>query len=68
MPEHDDPVAILKDYFNTGMRSFFKFLREKIQANPRDYKYIFEARNYEDPNRINKFTVAVVLQDWNKKP
>ena len=66
MPLHDIPAALLEDYFNTGMRTFFKFLREKLQSNPRDYKYIFEARNNDDPNRIRKFTVAIVLQEWNK--
>ena len=52
MPEHDDPTAILKDYFNTAMRTFFKFLREKGNNNPRDFKYIVEAHNNEDPTAI----------------
>ena len=67
MPEHDDPTAILKDYFNTAMKTFFKFLREKGNNNPRDFKYIVEAHNNEDPTRIRKFTVSIVLKDWGKE-
>ena len=43
MPEHDDPTIILKDYFNTAVQRFFKFLRENGHNNPRDFKYIIEA-------------------------
>ena len=67
MPEHDDPTTIFKDYFNTAMRTFFKFLREKGNNNPRDFKYIVEAHNNEDPTRIRKFTVSIVLKDWGKE-
>ena len=67
MPEHDDPTAILKDYFNTAMRTFFKFLRETGHNNPREFKYIVEAHNNEDPNRTRKFTVSMVLKDWGKE-
>ena len=52
MPIHDMPTALLDDYFNTGMRTFFKFSREKMNSNPRDYQYIFEAHNNEDTARI----------------
>ena len=67
MPEHDDPITILKKYFNTDVRTFFRFLRENAHNNPRDFKYIIEAHNNEDPNRTRKFTVSVVLQDWGKQ-
>jgi len=67
MPEHDNPITILKDYFNTAVRTFFRFLRENGHNNPRGFKYIIEAHNNEDPNRTRKFTVSVVLQDWGKQ-
>ena len=49
------------------MITFFKFLREKGNNNPRDFKYIVEAHNNEDPTRIRKFTVSTVLKDWGKE-
>ena len=67
MPEHDDPTAILKDYFNTAVRRYFKFLRENGHSSPRYFKYIIEAHKNEDPNRTKKFTVSVELQDWGKQ-
>ena len=67
MPEHDDPTSILKDYFNTAIRTFFKFLRVNGHQNPRDFNYILEAHNNEDPERQRQFTVSIVLQDWSKK-
>ena len=54
MPEHDDPTTIIKDYFNTAVQRFFKFLRENGHNNPRDFKYIIEAHNNEDSNRTKK--------------
>ena len=67
MPEHDDPTTILKDYFNTAMRTFFKFLREKGNNNPRDFKYIVEAHNNEDPDRIRKLTISTAVKYWGKE-
>ena len=67
MPEHDLPTTILKDYFNTAIMTFFRFLRENGHSNPRDFKYIIEAHNNEDPNRTRKFTVSMVLQDWGQQ-
>ena len=26
LPEHDDPLKILQDYFNTAMRTYIKYL------------------------------------------
>ena len=57
MPEHDDPTASLKDYFNTAVQRYFKFLRENGHNNPRDFKYIIEAHNNEDPNRTKNYSV-----------
>ena len=54
MSEHDYPTTILKDYFNTGVQRFFKFLRENGHNSPRDFKYIIEAHNSEYPNRTKK--------------
>ena len=59
MPEHDLPTTILKDYFNTAIRTCFRFPRENGHSNPRDFKYIIEAHNNEDPNRTRKFTVSI---------
>ena len=67
MPEHDDPTAILKDYFNTAVQRFFKSLRENGHNSPRDLKYIIEAHNNEGPNRTKTITVSMVLQDWGKQ-
>lgn len=67
MPEHDDPTAILKDHFGTAMRTFFKFLHEAGHDNPRDFKDIVEAHTIEDFNRIRKFVVSVVLNDWGNQ-
>ena len=66
-PEHELPTTILKDYFNTAIRTCFRFLRENGHSNPRDFKYIIEAHNNEDPNRTRKFTVSMVLQDWGQQ-
>ena len=65
MPYHDMPTTLLEDYFNTGMRTFFKFLREKMNSNPRDYQYIFEATNNEDTARFlktNCFTGLTIVE------
>ena len=43
MPEHEVPVEFVSDYLDTGMRTFLKFLRERFNANPRDYKYLKHA-------------------------
>ena len=67
MPEHDLPTTTLKDYFNTAIMTFFRFLRENGHSNPRDFKYIIEAHNNEDPNRTRQFTVSMVLQDWGQQ-
>ena len=66
MPEHDDPVDILKDYFNTALRTFIKFLREKLNKKPRDFSYIIEAHNHENPNRTEKFAVSFEVKNWSK--
>ena len=39
LPEHDDPLQILNDYFNTAMRTFIKFLG-KENKKTRDFIYI----------------------------
>ena len=65
LPEHDDPLQILNDYFNTAMRTFIKFLG-KENKQPRDYIYIVEVNNNQHTGRKGKFTVSVVLQEWNK--
>ena len=65
LPEHDDPLKILEDYFNTAVRTYIRYLRTQ-NHNPRDFKYIVEVNNNQDRNRKDKFTVSVVLTQWSK--
>merc|ERR1712078_812933 len=44
LPEHDDPLKILQDYFNTAMRTYIKYLISQ-KKSPRDFKYIIEINN-----------------------
>ena len=65
LPEHNDPLDILKDYFNTAMRTYIKFLG-KENKKPRDFKFIIEVNNLNDRTKDGKFGVSYVLTDWNK--
>jgi hypothetical protein len=56
--KHDDPTTVLKGYFNTAVQRYFQFLRDNGHNSPRDFKYIIEAHNNEDPNRTQKYCVS----------
>ena len=65
LPEHDDPLDILKDYFNTAMRTYIKFLG-KENITPRNFQFLMEVHNQNDRTKDDTFGVSYVLTDWNK--
>ena len=67
MPEDDDPTVTLKDYFNTAIPRFFKFLRQTGHNSPVGLKCIIEAHNNEDHTRTKHINVSIVLQECGKQ-